>query len=146
MGTVQQTLAVDLLTNQVIFSDTGSIFKYAVSGASALIIDFGSNGGSGQVAFTADFSGKILTMELDPGQTIIMHKQAFLCAEKSVSLDIFFTRKLGAGLFGGEGFILQKLIGPDMAFAEFDGEASWPSAWPNICPNLRVRFGCKQIF
>jgi len=143
MGTVQQTLAVELQPNQVVFSDTGAMswmtstiamntkgsgglggmFKRAVSGASAFIIDFSANGGPGQVAFTTDFPGKILALELDAGQSIIMHKHAFLCAEKSVTLDIFFTRKLGAGLFGGEGFILQKLTGPGMAFAELDGDA-----------------------
>ena len=52
-----------------------------------------------------------------------MHKHAFLCAEKSVTLDVFFTRKLGAGFFGGEGFILQKLTGPGIAFGELDGDA-----------------------
>jgi len=143
LGTIQQTLAVELQPNQVVFSDTGAMswmtsavtmntkgsgglggmFKRAVSGASAFIIDFGANGGPGQVSFTTDFPGKILALELDPGQSIIMHKHAFLCAEKSVLLDIFFTRKLGAGLFAGEGFILQKLTGPGMAFAELDGDA-----------------------
>ena len=52
-----------------------------------------------------------------------MHKHAFLCAEKSVTLDIFFTRKLGTAMFGGEGFILQKLTGPGMVFGELDGDA-----------------------
>jgi uncharacterized protein (TIGR00266 family) len=143
LGTIQQTLAVELQPNQVVFSDTGAMswmtstitmntkgsgglsgmFKRAVSGASAFIIDFGVNGGPGQVAFTTDFPGKILPIELDAGQSVIMHRHSFLCAEKSVTLDVFFTRKLGAGLFGGEGFILQKLTGAGVAFAELDGDA-----------------------
>jgi uncharacterized protein (TIGR00266 family) len=143
LGTIQQTLAFDLQPNQTIFSDTGALswmtaamtmnttsggglggmFKRAVSGATAFIIDFAAQGGPGQVAFTTDFPGKILPVELDAGQSIIMHKHAFLCAEKTVTLDVFFTRKLGAGLFGGEGFILQKLTGPGITFAELDGDA-----------------------
>jgi uncharacterized protein (AIM24 family) len=81
------------------------MFKRAVSGATAFIIDFAASGTPGQVAFTTDFPGKILPIELDAGQSVIMHRHAFLCAEKTVALDVFFTRKLGAGLFGGEGFI-----------------------------------------
>jgi uncharacterized protein (TIGR00266 family) len=143
LGTVQQTLAVELQPNQVVFSDAGGMswmtttvnmnthsggglggmLKRAVSGATVFIIDFSATGSPGQAAFSTDFPGKILPIELDAGQSIIMHKHTFLCAEKSVTLDIFFTRKLGAGLFGGEGFILQKLSGPGMAFGELDGDA-----------------------
>jgi uncharacterized protein (TIGR00266 family) len=151
MGTVQQTLALDLQSNQTIYSDTGALswmtatvtmnttsggglggmFKRAVSGATAFIIDFAASGGPGQVAFTTDFPGKILPVELEAGQSVIMHKHAFLCAEKSVTLDVFFTRKLGAGLFGGEGFILQKLTGPGITFAELDGDAVEYHLQPN---------------
>jgi uncharacterized protein (AIM24 family) len=101
----------------------GGMLKRAVSGATVFVIDFSSTGVPGQAAFSTDFPGKVLPIELDAGQTVILHKHAFLCAEKSVALDVFFTRKLGAGLFGGEGFILQKLTGPGMAFAELDGDA-----------------------
>jgi uncharacterized protein (TIGR00266 family) len=143
LGTVQQTLAMELQPNQVVFSDAGGMswmtttvnmstkasgglggmLKRAVSGASAFIVDFSAAGAPGMAAFTTDFPGKVLPIELDAGQSVIMHKHAFLCAEKSVTLDVFFTRKLGAGFFGGEGFILQKLTGPGMTFAELDGDA-----------------------
>ncbi len=142
-GTLQQTLAVDLGAGQTVYSDTGamswmtstvqmdthaggglgSMFKRAVSGASVFIIDFTAKGGPGQVAFTTDFPGKILAFELDAGQSVIMHKHAFICAEKSVTLDIAITQKIGSGLFGGAGFILQRLTGPGMVFAELDGDA-----------------------
>jgi len=101
----------------------GGMLKRAVSGASAFIIDFTATGAPGQAAFSTDFPGKILPIELDAGQSVILHKHAFLCAEKSATLDVFFTRKLGAGMFGGEGFILQKLTGPGIIFAELDGDA-----------------------
>jgi uncharacterized protein (TIGR00266 family) len=143
LGTVQQTLAVELQPSQVIYSDAGAMswmtntinmnttstgglggmLKRAVSGATVFIIDFSATGAPGQAAFTTDFPGKILPVELDAGQSVILHKHAFLCAEKKVTLDVFFTRKLGAGMFGGEGFILQKLTGPGIVFAELDGDA-----------------------
>ena len=143
LGTVQQMLAVDLQPGQTVYSDTGAMswmtaavnmntkaggglggmLKRAVSGASAFIIDFNTAGGPGQVAFSTDFPGRILPIELEAGQSVIMQRHAFLCAEKSVNLDIFFTRKFGVGLFGGEGFILQKLTGPGITFAELDGDA-----------------------
>lgn len=142
-GSIQQTLLVDLAPGGTIFSDAGAMswmtrsiqmnthaqggiggmFKRAFSGATVFIVDFTAQGGPGQVAFSADFPGKVLPFELDAGSTVIMHKHAFLCAEKSVTLDVFFTRKLGAGLFGGEGFVLQKLTGPGAVFAELDGDA-----------------------
>ena len=151
LGTVQQTLAAEIQPGQTVYSDTGArswmtatmtmnskaggglggMLKRAVSGATAFIIDFAAAGAPGQVCFTTDFPGKILPVELEAGQSIIMHKHAFLCAEKSVTLDVFFTRKLGAGLFAGEGFMLQKLTGPGMAFAELDGDAVEYHLQPN---------------
>jgi len=143
LGTVQQVLAVELQPGKTIFSDSGAMswmsasvnmstkasgglggmLKRAVSGASVFIVDFEANGSPGQAAFSTDFPGKILPIELEAGQSLVMHKHAFLCAEKSVTLDVFFTKKLGAGMFGGEGFVLQKLSGPGMTFAELDGDA-----------------------
>ena len=143
LGTIQQTLAVELQPNQAIYSDAGAMswmttsvnmntttggglggmFKRAVSGATVFIVNYTAAGEPGQASFSTDFPGKVLPVELDAGQSIIMHKHAFLCAEKSVMLDVFFTRKLGAGMFGGEGFVLQKLTGPGMAFGELDGDA-----------------------
>lgn len=143
LGTVQQTLVADLEPSQALFSNAGAmswmsrsiqmtttanggiggILKRAFSGASLFVVDYAANKTGGHVAFSADFPGKILPIELEAGQSVIMHKHALICAEKSVQFDIFFTRKLFAGAFGGEGFILQKLTGPGMVFAELDGDA-----------------------
>jgi uncharacterized protein (AIM24 family) len=60
------------------------MIKPAVSGASIFIIDFSATSATGQVSFSTDFPGKILPIELDAGQSVIMHKHAFLCAEKSM--------------------------------------------------------------
>ncbi len=100
----------------------GKMFKRAVSGESVFVVDYYVKGGEGEVAFAAEFPGKIVPMDLDDGQSIIVQKDAFMCAQKSVDLDMHFRKKLGAGLFGGEGFILQRLTGPGMAFVNFDGE------------------------
>jgi uncharacterized protein (AIM24 family) len=76
----------------------------------------------GTVAFASDFPGKIVPVVLDTGQSMIVQKQAFLCAEKTVSMEIHFRKKLGAGFFGGEGFIMQRITGPGVAFVCLDGE------------------------
>jgi uncharacterized protein (TIGR00266 family) len=164
LGTVQQTLAAELQPGQVIYSDTGAMswmtnsvnmnttssgglggmFKRAVSGASVFIIDYAAQGEPGLAAFTTDFPGKIIPIELETGQSIVMHKHAFLCAEKSVTLDVFFTRKLGTAMFGGEGFVLQKLTGPGVAFGELDGDAVEYSLKPGEV--MRVEPGHVAMF
>ena len=100
----------------------GGLVKRAVSGESLFIVDYTVTGGRGLIAFASEFPGKIVPLSLGAGQQMICQRDAFMCAEKSVTLDIHFRRKLGAGLFGGEGFILQKLTGPGLAFVELDGE------------------------
>jgi len=100
----------------------GKMFKRALSGESLFVVDYYVNRGEGEVAFSAEFPGKILDLDLAGGQSVIVQKDAFMCADKSVDLDMHFRKRLGAGLFGGEGFILQRLTGPGRAFVNFDGE------------------------
>ena len=92
------------------------------SGESLFMVDYTCPSGQGVVAFASEFPGKIVPMDLAPGQTIIAQKDAFMCAEKSVQTAIHFRKRLGAGFFGGEGFILQEFTGPGLVFAELDGE------------------------
>jgi uncharacterized protein (AIM24 family) len=66
--------------------------------------------------------GKIVPVQLAAGQQIICQKDSFMCAERSVQLDIHFQRRIGSGFFGGEGFVLQRVTGPGLAFFELDGE------------------------
>lgn len=80
-----------------------------------------AQGGPGMIAFASSFPGSIKPFEIAPGKEIIFQKSAFLAGESTVELSIHFNKKLGAGLFGGEGFILQKVSGSGVAFAEFDG-------------------------
>ncbi|MBR5310370.1 MAG: AIM24 family protein [Oscillospiraceae bacterium] len=77
--------------------------------------------GQGEIAFASTFPGRIVAKQLAPGESVICQKKSFLCATEGTSLSIFFRKKFGAGLLGGEGFIMQKVTGPGMAFFEIDG-------------------------
>ncbi len=78
-------------------------------------------GGAGMIAFASSFPGSIRAFEIGPGQDMIFQKSSFLAAESGVQLAVHFRKKLGSGLFGGEGFIMQKVSGQGTMFAEFDG-------------------------
>ena len=80
-----------------------------------------ARGGPGTIAFASSFPGSIRPFEIGPGREVIVQKRGFLAAESGVQLDIHFQKKLGVGLFGGEGFIMQRLSGRGVAFVEFDG-------------------------
>lgn len=122
----------------------GKMFRRALSGESLFIVDYYTQGGDGEVAFANEFRGKIVVLNMQEGQHMIVQKDAFMCAEKSVDVDLHFRKKLGAGLFGGEGFILQKLSGPGQAFVNFDGEI----VEMNLAPGelLRVDTGHVAMF
>ena len=77
--------------------------------------------GNGQIAFAGSFPGSIRAIEITPDRPIIAQKSAFLASTDGVELSVHFQKKLGAGLFGGEGFIMQKISGNGIAFIEIDG-------------------------
>ena len=99
----------------------GKMFSKAFSGESMFQNIYTAHG-AGMIAFGSSFPGQILALEIGPGNEIILQKTAFLASEPGVQLSMHFNKKLGAGFFGGEGFIMQKLSGRGMAFAEVDGE------------------------
>ena len=165
IGTVLQAVILELDPGETVFSESGGmawmssnitmkttgrggglggVLKRAVSGESLFLVDFTSQGGKGTVAFASDFPGKIIALNLAQGQDMIAQKQAFLCAEKTVGLNIQFRRRLGAGLFGGEGFILEKLTGPGVAFVCMDGEIMEYTLQPNEV--LKVDTGHVAMF
>ena len=82
-----------------------------------------AQGGEGMIAFASSFPGSIVPFEIGPGKEMIFQKRAFLAGEMGVQLSVQFNKKIGAGLFGGEGFIMQKLSGQGIAFIEIDGHA-----------------------
>lgn len=77
--------------------------------------------GPGMIAFASSFPGQILPIQITPGASMIVQKSSFLASEVGVVLSVHFQKKIGAGLFGGEGFIMQKLSGSGLAFIEIDG-------------------------
>lgn len=99
----------------------GKMFSKAFSGES-IFQNLYTARGNGMIAFGSSFPGQILPLSIGPGQDIILQKSAFLAAEPGVQLSIHFNKKIGAGFFGGEGFIMQRLSGRGTAFAEVDGE------------------------
>ncbi|MFW6383165.1 MAG: TIGR00266 family protein [Nanoarchaeota archaeon] len=78
--------------------------------------------GTGIISVAAEHPGKIIPLNLEEGQSIICQKDGFLCAQTSVTLEAHFTRNLGAGFYGGEGMVMQKITGPGMVFLELCGE------------------------
>ena len=74
------------------------------------------------IAFGSSFPGQIKPVQIGRGQEMIVQKSAFLAAQSGVDISIHFSKKVGVGLFGGEGFIMQRLSGNGIAFVEIDGE------------------------
>lgn len=100
----------------------GKMFAKAFSGESMFQNIYTAKGGPGMIAFGSCFPGRILPLQIAPGREIVLQKSAFLASEVGVQMAVHFNRKLGTGFFGGEGFIMQRLSGSGMAFAEVDGE------------------------
>ena len=98
----------------------GKAFGRLLSGESLFMSHYTAQGPA-EIAFTSSFPGRIVARELKAGQSVICQKSAFLCATEGVELSAYVQKKVGAGLVGGEGFIMQKVTGPGMAFFEFDG-------------------------
>ena len=101
----------------------GKAFGRLFSGESMFQNIYTAEGGQGMIAFASSFPGAIRVVELHPGETIIAQKSAFLAATRGVELSVHFQKKLGAGFFGGEGFIMQKVSGSGLAFFEIDGSS-----------------------
>ena len=91
------------------------------AGDSLFLNRYTARGGPGLIAFASSFPGDIRAFQIGPGRDLIVQKRGFLAAESGVNLSVHFQKKLGAGFFGGEGFIMQRLSGNGTAFVEFDG-------------------------
>ena len=99
----------------------GKMFSKALTGES-MFQNIYTARGEGMITFGSSFPGQILPLEVTPGKSFILQKSAFLASEAGVQLSMHVNQKLGAGFFGGEGFIMQKLTRNGIAFAEVDGE------------------------
>ncbi len=141
-GTTLQTLDITLSQGESLFTESGGmawmmgdidmstntrggLFKglaRTLAGESLFLTTYKCESAKALITFTPEAPGSIIPVQLAAGEARICQKDAFMVAEESVSLEIHFRKKLGAGLFGGEGFILQKLTGPGMAWVEIAGE------------------------
>ena len=141
-GTTMQTVEIELSAGETVYSQTsamawmsdgvrmhtntgGGLFAgiaRSFTGGSFFITDFSVDMGVGRVAFAPRFPGSIIPVTLAPGQSLICRKETFLCAEKSVTLELAWQQRIGAGFFGGAGFILQRVTGPGTVFLDLSGE------------------------
>ena len=101
----------------------GKAFGRMFSGESLFQNRYTAQGGPGMIAFASSFPGSIRALEISPDRPVVVQKSGFLASERGVELSIFFQKRAGAGFFGGEGFIMQKLSGRGIAFLEVDGYA-----------------------
>ncbi len=97
------------------------VFGRMFSGESIFLNEYTPYGGSGMIAFASSFPGSIIPYQVTPGNGIIVQKRGFLAMEKGLELSVYFQKKLGRALFGGEGFIMQRITGNGMVFIEIDG-------------------------
>ncbi|MEA3229632.1 MAG: TIGR00266 family protein [archaeon] len=141
-GTVLQVVDIQLAQNESVYTEKGGMswmgpeirmktntkggltkgLGRMLSGESLFMTTYTCEAGSGSISFSSEFPGKIMPMQLKDGESIICQRDSFMVAENTVSLNIEFRKKLGAGLFGGEGFFLQRITGPGTAFLEVAGE------------------------
>lgn len=99
----------------------GKALGRALSGEKIFFNRFACNAPQGEIVFASSFPGRIIPVQLAAGQTIIAQKSAFLACEETVNVDVHFRGKVGAGVFGGMGFIMQKFTGPGTVFLEIHG-------------------------
>ena len=96
--------------------------KRKLMGESLFWTHFQATNGPGEVGFAGSYPGRIQAFDLAAGQSVLAQRDAFICAQKSVEVNIALVKRIGAGLFGGEGFILEKITGPGTAFIHAGGD------------------------
>ncbi len=122
---VTEAGAMSWMSNNIEMSQEGGgigkIFGRMLTGESMFLTHYSANNGPAMIAFSSCFPGAIKPIEINPGYELIAQKNAFLASTSGVELSIFLQKKFSSGLFGGEGFVMQKLSGTGIAFLELDG-------------------------
>lgn len=141
-GSVLQTVELTLRAGEAVFTESGGMAWYVgdfkmetnmaggvfgaisrkLAGESLFMTTYTCQSEGGKMTFASSFPGHIQVLKLAAGESMICQKEAFLCAETSCTLETHWRKKLGAGLLGGEGFVLEKITGPGTAFVEISGE------------------------
>jgi uncharacterized protein (TIGR00266 family) len=120
------------------------VIKRVVGGGTLFMTEYTAEGQPGFVAFATKVPGEILPIDVRPGQSYMVHRTGFMCATSTVEISMGFQRRLGAGIFGGEGFIMQRLTGSGQAWVELDGEVVTYDLRPG--EQLRVQPGHIGMF
>ena len=119
--------------------------KRMITGESLFLTTFTNDGqGKSSVAFAAPYPGSIIALNLEEHGTMLCQKDSYLCSALGVDVNVAFTKRFGAGFFGGEGFILQKLSGDGLAFCHAGGTVHWMDLAEG--EELRVDTGCLVAF
>jgi len=118
--------------------------KRAVGGGTFFMTEYSAVGSPGLVAFATKVPGHILPIDVGNGRSYLVHRHGFLCATPNVQLAVGFQKSLGAGVFGGQGFILQRVAGEGQAWIELDGEMIMYDLKPG--ETLRVHPGHVGLF
>ncbi len=141
LGTIMQSLVIHLRAGQTVYTETGAlswmqdgirmdtnmrgglggILGRVFTGESLFVANFTAERDNAMIAFSSEFPGKIIPVNLAQGQSIVAQRDSFLVAEKSVNMAVQFQRRFGA-FFGGEGLLMQRFDGPGTVFAALDGE------------------------
>ncbi len=127
MSWMSPNMKMETSTNGGVGKALGRMF----SGESLFQNKYTAEGSDGMITFASSFPGSIVPFQIAPDRPIVVQKSGFLASETSVELSVFFQTKLGAGFFGGEGFIMQKLSGSGTGFVENDGHVMEYTLAPN---------------
>lgn len=113
------------LTTHTQFGGGGGLFgvlKRVAGGGSIFMTEYRAIGAAGELAFATKLPGHIVPVEVGPGHEFMIHRHGFLCATPQIQVGVGFQQSLGAGIFGGDGFLLQKVSGQGIAWLELSGE------------------------
>jgi uncharacterized protein (AIM24 family) len=118
------TSSINMRTSTQLAGGGGAFgaFKRVVGGGTLFMTEYAAAGSKGTLAFATKVPGQILPVQVSAGHEYFIHRHGFMCATAGVQLTMAFQRKLGAGVFGGDGFVLQKLAGSAQSWIELDGE------------------------
>ena len=120
------------------------VIKRVAGGGSIFMTEYRAMGGPGELAFATKLPGHIVPVEVAPGHEFMIHRHGFLCATPQIQLGVGFQQSLGAGIFGGDGFLLQRVSGQGIAWLELSGELVVRDLQPG--ENLRVHPGHVGAF
>lgn len=168
LGTTMPVLEIDLDPNESVVSEAGElswmtssiqltthtqfagggglfgVIKRVAGGGSLFMTEYRAIGAPGQVSFATKLPGHIVPIEVGPGREFMIHRHGFLCATPQIQISVGFQQSLGAGIFGGSGFVLQHVSGVGMAWIELSGELIMKDLQPG--ETLRVHPGHVGAF